>query len=262
MSNSILKDFVILCLFFAGAWLAFTVISNNWDAPDISLTSDGNNEKIGNYIHDLLMHDYNELENDSLTQITQLVFQRLKPTLDTPHVTFKIHLLEGSTTNAFATTNGNLYFFHGMLKMCETPEVLAAVMAHEMGHLVHNDFTNRLKKEIGLTAALTILSGGDPGTIAELGKSIFGLSYDREQEKNADIFASKTLKKANINPNRLTQLFLKLQRETDSDLYDESMQFLMTHPHLKYRIEEAAKFEIDEHFQEIPIEISNLAQVE
>ena len=244
------RDVMILIGVFAGLWLAFSFIfSYSFQKPKSSESEQ--EQKLALYLHELFLKEHDTLQDNRLQLMVDSVNNRLTKAAGKPTGYFKIHLLKEETPNAFATLGGNIYLYSGMVELARSPEVLAAVLAHEMGHLVQEDFQDRLTKEVSLTALLAIFGGGNTQTISELGKTVFGLQYDRQQEKEADAYASKLLQKAAISPDRLTQLFLKLQR-AESRHVPEELSFLLTHPHLSYRIEQAAITAADSSFVEKP----------
>ncbi|AHM61481.1 peptidase m48 ste24p [Flammeovirgaceae bacterium 311] len=244
------RDIAILLAVFAGLWLAFTFIFSTSFHKSESKNS-RQEQKLALYLHEHFLEEHDTLQDSRLQLMMDSVNSRLTKAAGKPGGYFKVWLLKGDSRNAFATLNGNIYLFQGMVELAHSPEVLAAVLAHEMGHLVHEDFQSRLTREISMTALLAIFGGGNTETISELGKTVLGLQYDRQQETEADAYASELLQKASINPDRLTQLFLKLQRAENSHT-PEAFNFLLTHPHLSHRIEQAAMHTADSSFIEKP----------
>lgn len=246
-------DILLLFGCFLGAWLLFSLLFSNSE-PDKTLLSPDKEEEIAQHLHVLVLQEHKPLESEKWQVAVDTVMLRLSKAAGKPKGYFKVQLLEAETQNAFATLGGNIYLFKGMIELAGSPEVLAAVLAHEMAHLQHHDFEHRLSKEVGLTAMMAIFSGGNPQTVAELGKTVFALGYDRKQEQEADAYASKLLAKAAVDPSRLTELFLKLKR-TETVAIPEEFNFLLSHPHLKYRIEQASSIRTDSTFTEKPFEL-------
>lgn len=75
---------------------------------------------------------------------------------------------------------------------------MAAVVAHEVGHIHHNHVEERLKMDIGSSLLTSIITGGNNGMILELGRTMMGLTYSRSQEEEADDFARNLLEQAGI----------------------------------------------------------------
>jgi predicted Zn-dependent protease len=246
----IFRDVGILLAVFAGLWLAFSYSFSNFFQEPVNRDQE-QEQKLALYLHEHFLQEHDTLQDNRLQVVVDSINNRLTKAAGKPGGHFKIYHLKEDYPNAFATLDGNIYLYQGMARLAQTPEVLAAVLAHEMGHLLHNDFQSRLSREIGMTALLAIFSGGNTQTISELGKTVLGLQYDRQQETEADAYASELLQKAAIDPDRLTQLFLKLQR-AETMHTPEAFSFLLTHPHLSHRIEQAAIYTADSSFTERP----------
>ena len=63
--------------------------------------------------------------------------------------------------NAFATLNGQIFVYSGLVEFVSGPEELASILAHEIGHHENGDLIDRLVKELGLNVLMAILTGGD-----------------------------------------------------------------------------------------------------
>src|SRR5690606_18521629 len=126
---------------------------------------------------------------------------------------YKIKILDEDIPNAFATLDGRIYFFRGMLEMAEKPEEIAAVLAHEMGHVEKKHVLNKLISEFGLTILTTVATGGDMVLAREVILTLTREAYSRSQENEADDFALELLFDSGINPKDLGTMFRKLKDE-------------------------------------------------
>ncbi len=124
--------------------------------------------------------------------------------------------------------------FSGLIEFTESPEELAAVLAHEIGHAEKRHVVSKLVKELSIAVILTGLSNGDPSLVAKILKEIIGSSFDREQENEADQFGLRLLERADISPKNLARFFERLKAK-DLD-YDASLELLMSHPTTDKRI--------------------------
>lgn len=126
---------------------------------------------------------------------------------------------------------------------------LATVLTHaENRHVIKN-----LVKEIGLNSLILIISGGDPVVMQEITKMVVSSGFSRRMEREADEYAIKYLKDANINPNRLTQFFLKLKQKNRE--LPQSLEWISSHPALKERIEFVTENTGDS-IKEVPINLA------
>lgn len=98
--------------------------------------------------------------------------------------------------NAVALPGGQMLLFDGIVKQAETPEELAGVLAHEIGHVRERHVMSSMLRQFGLTI---LLSGANSG----VGNSAFGLAsmgYTRQAEREADATGRRLLARADISP--------------------------------------------------------------
>ena len=100
-------------------------------------------------------------------------------------------VLRSTIANAFALPGGRIYVLSGLLKISETPDELAGVIAHEMGHAAHRDSTRTLVESGGLSLLFGMLLGDFFGGWAMIytSKTILQTSYSRKVESAADAYS-------------------------------------------------------------------------
>ena len=76
-------------------------------------------------------------------------------------------------------------------KISETPDELAGVLSHELGHVAHRDGLRRLIRDGGTSFLVGLMFGDVTGSGAVLmaGRSVLSESYIRDDETGADRFA-------------------------------------------------------------------------
>ena len=146
---------------------------------------------------------------------------RLAGGTDSPY-DFRIFVLDLKIPNAFALPGGSVVLFNGLIKEAKTPEEVAGVLAHEMGHVAHRHGTQILLRNMGLDILFDLMLGGMGGG------SIVSFSYSREAEMEADTAALELLRKTGIRAGGLAAFFKRLG-ESQGDMTG-SLQLLSTHP--------------------------------
>lgn len=256
MRASTFRDLLILlvigiALFAGGYFLVKKIGKSDFDKSfQISYAQE---EKLGNLFKDLIWDQYPSVKDNAADSALQQIKDRLVGALDSSRYRYQFTIIKEEQINAFTIPGGNIYVFSGLMKAAESPEEVAAVLAHEMGHAEQRHVVTKLMKELSMTAILSILSGGDPSALAQILKNIVGNTFDREQESKADQFALELLEKAKISPKNLGRFF---QRLNEKDLkYDENLEILMTHPHNDKRIDQARKYKTKNDFKPEPFKI-------
>jgi len=138
--------------------------------------------------------------------------------------------------NAFALPGGHVGVQTGMFKVAKTPDQLAAVIGHEMGHVLAEHGNERISQALAVQGALVVtdaalqLKGEKRGLLlAALGLGAqFGvlLPYSRIQESEADLIGQKLMANAGFDPRAAIELW----RNMESLGGNQPPQILSTHP--------------------------------
>ena len=160
--------------------------------------------------------------------------------LDLPY-DLKITVLDHEMVNAFALPGGQVVFFRGMLEAAESPDGIAAVLAHEIGHVAARDPTRIALRSAGSLGVLGLLFGDFAGGAAVLllVEQLIQADYSREAEAAADAFAIARLTEAGINPAALGDLFQVLL--DDHGDVEGIAEHFTSHPSLGDRIAAARR---------------------
>ena len=166
--------------------------------------------------------------------------------LETP---LTVHVLDHPMVNAFALPGGYVVFFRGLIEEAGSAEEVAAVFAHEVGHVVARDPTRIALRSAGSIGVLGLLLGDFAGgaVVLFMAERIIRADYTQDAEAAADVFAHNALLAADLPPSAIATFFERLAAdgETDAGL----MQHFMSHPALGDRIE-AARHAESHHFGE------------
>jgi beta-barrel assembly-enhancing protease len=253
MRTSTWTDLAILVLIGAALFVGGYFIVKELRKSDLDMSyevSYQQEENLGNLFKDMIWDQFPTVKDNAADSAFQQIKDRLINALDTTAYRYQFTIIKSDQINAFTIPGGNIYMFSELIKVAETPEEVAAVLAHEMGHSEQRHVVTKLIKELSITAIVTILSGGDPSILTQMLKDIIGNSFDRKQEEEADKFALNLLENANISPKSLGRFFERLN-EKNLD-YDEDLEILMTHPHNDKRIEQVRKYKTKNDFKTVP----------
>lgn len=108
--------------------------------------------------------------------------------------------------NAVALPGGQVLLFDGLVQDAETPEELAGVLGHEVGHVRERHVMTALLRQFGLSI---LLSGANSG----MGETVFGLAsmgYSRDAEREADQYARERMAESNISPLGAARFFERI----------------------------------------------------
>lgn len=174
----------------------------------------------------------------------QAMYDSLNPASDLPY-DVQIHILDHDMINAFALPGGRIVFFRGLIEQAENPEEIAAVLAHEIGHVVNRDPTRDALRSAGSLGVLGLLFGDFAGgTIALfLANQLINASYSQSAEATADDYAYNLLDNAGVSPAALGTMFERLLAEYGDA--EGIVAHFMSHPQMGKRIAAAQAAVVD-----------------
>ncbi|MEP2922003.1 M48 family metallopeptidase [Sulfitobacter sp.] len=151
----------------------------------------------------------------------------------------KVFVLDHEMVNAFALPGGYVVFFRGMIDAAQNPNEIAAVMAHEVGHVVNRDPTRHALRSAGSIGILGLLFGDFAGGAAVLflAERLVSASYSQGAEAGADEFAYTVLEDAGVSPAALGDMFERLRAKYGDA--EGVIAHFVSHPTLGSRIERA-----------------------
>ena len=175
----------------------------------------------------------------------QALADRLSPGMALPEgMVVRVHYVDVPVVNAFATLGGHVAVYRGLLEKVPDENVLAMVMAHEIGHLRYRHPIRSLGRGVAFGAAISIFSVAGGSGIAEqvLGGSgmLTLFSFSRGQEEEADAVALAALVAAYGHAGGATGTFALLRDASQERGRSEPPKFLSTHPLTQDRIDRLA----------------------
>jgi Zn-dependent protease with chaperone function len=137
--------------------------------------------------------------------------------------------------NAIALPSGQIVITDGFLELVEDDQAIAAVLAHEIGHVHHRHSLYKLYRGIAVQG-ISALLGGDMSRMVERGliqaAFLSNLASSRAMEREADALSVELSLRAGIAPGKLTEA-LRVLTSACGDCEEPS--WLSTHPTLEDR---------------------------
>jgi putative metalloprotease len=163
------------------------------------------------------------------------MLERLGRAMDLP--TVRAHVYEIAAINGLAAPDGRIFLTRGFLDRMDC----GAVVAHELGHVAHGHTRRRMVDFAGQNVIRLVLAGmlgrilpGIGGQIGNLAAAAVSARLSRQDEFEADAFASALLLKAGFGTTPQKSLFRKLDHLDGSR--SKAPAWLLSHPPSAARI--------------------------
>lgn len=157
---------------------------------------------------------------------------------------FEFHLLrDPQTVNAFALPGGQVFVTTGLLRRLSSEAQLAAVLGHEVGHVVARHGAEHLAKQqlgaalvnaVGIAASDSQDAGRQAAVIAQAVNQVVSLRYGREDELESDRLGFRFITEAGYDPKAIIELMQILGSARSGG---QTSEFFSTHPNPDNRIQ-------------------------
>lgn len=176
--------------------------------------------------------------------ILKVLTERMAAALDIERI--KVHIYEIDPVNGLAAPDGRIFITRGFFNKYRqgevTSEELASVIAHELGHVALGHSRRRMIDFSGQNAMRTalamVLNRFLPGVgmwVASLLMRLVAAGLSRNDEFEADAYASALLVKSGIGTGPQKSLFAKLETLTGAN-GAATPAWMLSHPKTKQRI--------------------------
>ena len=205
---------------------------------------------IGRAVSALILSRYKVYANDALTDYVNVCGKTISYSSDRPEIFGGYHfiVLDTDEVNALAAPGGFVFVTRGLLKRCKDEEMLASILAHEIGHVAAKHGLQSIKKSrlvdafkiLGKEAAtrygskeLAELTGVFENVLGDIVEGLVEKGYDRKYEYEADNLAVKYATATGYDPNGLER-FLKTM--TGGPAAGGAKGWFKTHPSAEDRL--------------------------
>lgn len=147
---------------------------------------------------------------------------------------YKVYLTKD--VNAFATADGSVRVFSGLMDIMDDNQLLA-VIGHEIGHVVNQDSKDAMKAAYRKAAAINAIGSISDKVAAltdsqltQIGSAMLDSKFSRKQESEADLYSYEFLKRNKYNVNAEESAFLILAKMSQGADSNFLTQMMSSHP--------------------------------
>ncbi len=180
---------------------------------------------IGRAVGAVALSKYPAYANTQVNQYINTLGQTLAAASNKPEIFGGYHfvVLDSDDINAFATPSGLIFVTRGLIRCCPTEDALAAILAHEIGHVQLRHGMQSIEKA-RVTEALTVLAQEGAktigsrevaqltetfsGAISDIANSMINNGYSRTFEYQADQASVTLVQRIGYNPEGLIDMLI------------------------------------------------------
>ena len=230
----------LLCSVFLSVLISCT--SSPLNRRQVVIFSEAEMVQQGEHLYRRIQQE-EEISTDSRNaQYVRCVADHIIAALDESQRTnylWEITVFNSEQANAFALPGGKIGVYSGLLGVAQNQHQLAAVMAHEVGHVLANHSNERASqstiRNIGVAAAQTLGISNSALEALDLGAQLgLFLPFNRIQESEADSLGVILMANAGFDPMESITLWQNMNAASGS----RSPELLSTHPSPRSRMAE------------------------
>lgn len=210
---------------------------------------------IGRSVAALILGKYPVYQDDGLTRYVNLVGNSVAVFSDRPEIYAGYHflVLDTDEINALAAPGGMIFVTKGLLRRCQDEEMLALILAHEIGHVAAKHGLQAIKKSrimdafafLGAQAVqrfgpqdLAQMTVIFEGVLSDIVGQLIERGYDRQSEYDADGLAVKFGARTGFAPDGIVRFLMTMVGDRSTAA---GRGWFKTHPTPEQRIDHINK---------------------
>lgn len=173
-----------------------------------------------------------------VTGFFRIIGQRVTRSVSLPKLQYNFRIVNSKERHSLAFPNGAIYVNRGLIDIASNDDEVAAILAHEVGHVAGRHGTAQLSRQLLMQSPLAIATGlptmdGLKEQLTRfgilLGADAPFLRYARDQELEACLTAVRLLADARFDPKALRTLLDKIN-EAQTGEGARAPAFVFSHP--------------------------------
>lgn len=194
--------------------------------------------QIGAEQHPRILANYGgEYQDVRISRMIARTLGTLTTVSENPIQSFRVTILDSPSVNAFALPGGYLYITRGLLALANNEAEIAAVISHEMAHVLSNHGIQRQQQQDAAQIAGQVVSeilSGQLSANSAIAKSKLRLAaFSRQQELQADEIGIRMLAEAGYDPDAAVTFLNSIENFSNFQGQNQNvagLNFLSSHP--------------------------------
>lgn len=176
-----------------------------------------------------------DVRESSFVQCVARAITAQVPNTSLTPATWEVQVFDSKEINAFALPGGKIGVYTGLLKVATTQDELAAVIGHEVSHVLAGHSASRVSNQMATQFGAALISAGTglpPDAIGAGAQYLVLLPFSRGDESEADILGMDLMARAGFDPAQAITLWQNMSKQAG----EAPPELLSTHPSNSTRI--------------------------
>ncbi|MCB1579564.1 MAG: M48 family metalloprotease [Rhodospirillales bacterium] len=213
--------FAVLNVFLTAALTGCSTNPATGQQQFTALMSPQQEVQVGASEHQKIAQQFGFYEDARVNAYVTSVGRKVTTKTERPDVQYKFFVLDSPIVNAFALPGGYIYVSRGLLALANSEAELAAVLAHETGHITGRHSAERYSRGVVTTLGAGVLSAvlGSDGASQALGvgANLYLSAYSRGQESEADALGLRYMTHGGYDVDAMAKFLSSLKAQSDLD---------------------------------------------
>ncbi|MFL2840677.1 MAG: M48 family metalloprotease [Pseudohongiellaceae bacterium] len=202
-----------------GLYLLTSCATNPTGGVDFVTMSESREIELGTELNQQILQESPVYQDQQLQAYVNKIGQKLASVSHRPDIDYKFTIIDSPNINAFALPGGFIYINRGLMLYLNTEDQLAAVLAHEIGHVTarHAVRQQAANQTNNVLAGLLVVASGVSAlgeTSSLLGGALLS-GYGRDMELESDGLGAEYLANAGYDPLAMVEVISVLKNHED-----------------------------------------------
>ena len=202
----------------------------------LSLVSDQEMAQVGTQAFQQMEQKTPTLKSGQQVRFVTCVANAITTAIPGNATPWDVKVFDSKEVNAFALPGGHIGVYTGLLKIATQQDELAAVIGHEVSHVLAHHSAERYSQSMAANLGSAVLSAvtGVNSDLIGGAAGVVLLKFSRTQESEADLLGLDLMSRAGFNPNGAISLWKKMEAAGG----DKPPELLSSHPADATRIDQ------------------------
>ena len=231
--------------------MGWLLVSGCWVNPasgraELALITERDEVRLGMALDRQIREAMGLYEHEALAEFVSSTGLALAENAERSYLPWAFRVLDDPSPNAFALPGGYVYVTRGLLALLASGDELAAVLAHEIGHITARHSVNQISKSHLASRGLGWMRIVDPrsrhlGAFARRSINLRFLRHSRADEFEADDLGVRYMARSRHDPGAVLAVLETLGRLGTADHGGRVPSHLSTHPDPVLRLDRQAR---------------------